>query len=53
MFTKKYISYLQSKLGTLIIENTGQVVAHFRFIPKLEDRAICKVIMNIIDIVIH
>lgn len=30
----------QSK--TIIVENTGIVVAHFRFIPKLDDVVICK-----------
>jgi phosphatidylinositol-bisphosphatase len=28
---------------TLVIRNTGTVVAKFRFIPKLEDKSYCKV----------
>ncbi|KAE9097069.1 Type II inositol 1,4,5-trisphosphate 5-phosphatase [Phytophthora fragariae] len=31
----------------VIIENTGLVVAHFRFIPKLEDVTICKSWLNV------
>ncbi|KAF4317520.1 hypothetical protein BBO99_00007837 [Phytophthora kernoviae] len=40
-------SFAQLKFGVeqskkVIIENTGLVVAHFRFIPKLEDVTVCK-----------
>ncbi len=28
---------------SLALSNTGSVVAHFRFIPKLEDKSYCKV----------
>uniref|UniRef100_A0AAV1UP92 Rho-GAP domain-containing protein n=1 Tax=Peronospora matthiolae TaxID=2874970 RepID=A0AAV1UP92_9STRA len=41
------IFFSQLKFGVeqskkVIIENTGLVVTHFRFIPKLEDVAVCK-----------
>ncbi|OWZ13685.1 Multiple inositol polyphosphate phosphatase [Phytophthora megakarya] len=45
-------SFSQLKFGVeqskkVIIENTGLVVAHFRFIPKLEDVAVCKSWLNV------
>lgn len=45
-------SFTQLKFGVeqskrVIIENTGLVVAHFRFIPKLEDITICKSWLNV------
>ncbi|GMF21529.1 unnamed protein product [Phytophthora lilii] len=45
-------AFSQLKFGVeqskkLIIENTGLVVAHFRFIPKLEDVTICKPWLNV------
>ncbi|RLN14207.1 hypothetical protein BBJ28_00004768 [Nothophytophthora sp. Chile5] len=45
-------SFEQLKFGveqsrTVVVENTGLVVAHFRFIPKLEDVTICKPWLNI------
>uniref|UniRef100_H3GU32 Inositol polyphosphate-related phosphatase domain-containing protein n=1 Tax=Phytophthora ramorum TaxID=164328 RepID=H3GU32_PHYRM len=45
-------SFSQLKFGVeqskrLVIENTGLVVAHFRFIPKLEDVSICKSWLNV------
>ncbi|GMF41351.1 unnamed protein product [Phytophthora fragariaefolia] len=46
------ISFSQLKFGgeqtkKVIIENIGLVVAHFRFIPKLEDVTICKPWLNV------
>ncbi|CAH0490580.1 unnamed protein product [Peronospora farinosa] len=45
-------SFSQLKFGVeqsrkMIIENTGLVVTHFRFIPKLEDVAVCKAWLSV------
>jgi len=36
------IRYLVPSTQTISVENTGQVVARFRFIPKLDERKFCK-----------
>ncbi|ETM99496.1 hypothetical protein PPTG_18747 [Phytophthora nicotianae INRA-310] len=42
VFSFSQLKYGVEQKKKVIIENTGLVVAHFRFIPKLEDVAICK-----------
>ena len=37
------VRYSDKASASFSIENVGQVVAHFRFIPKLEEKAYCKV----------
>eukprot|EP00026_Physarum_polycephalum_P002205 Phypoly_transcript_02210.p1 GENE.Phypoly_transcript_02210~~Phypoly_transcript_02210.p1 ORF type:complete len:894 (+),score=189.75 Phypoly_transcript_02210:175-2856(+) len=36
------VRYLVPSSQSIVIENTGQVVARFRFIPKLDERKFCK-----------
>ncbi|GLD95862.1 hypothetical protein PINS_up004540 [Pythium insidiosum] len=42
VFTFHHLRYGLEQQRKLVIENTGVVVAQFRFIPKLEDVSICK-----------
>ncbi|CEG48449.1 domain-containing protein [Plasmopara halstedii] len=42
VFTFAQLKYGVEQKKIVTIENTGLVVAHFRFIPKLEDVKICK-----------
>ncbi|KAG6587362.1 Inositol polyphosphate 5-phosphatase [Phytophthora cinnamomi] len=44
-FSQLKFNVEQSK--KVVIENTGLVVAHFRFIPKLEDVTVCKSWLNV------
>lgn len=37
-----HLKYGIDQMKTLFVENTGVVVAHFRFIPKLEELLLCK-----------
>lgn len=37
-----HVRYGVQQTKTLVVENTGLVVAHFRFIPKLEEVTVCK-----------
>ncbi|DBA00263.1 TPA: hypothetical protein N0F65_007907 [Lagenidium giganteum] len=37
-----HLKYGLSQTKSIIVENTGLVVAHFRFIPKLEEVRICR-----------
>uniref|UniRef100_K3W5H2 Rho-GAP domain-containing protein n=1 Tax=Globisporangium ultimum (strain ATCC 200006 / CBS 805.95 / DAOM BR144) TaxID=431595 RepID=K3W5H2_GLOUD len=37
-----HLKYGLDQTKTLFVENTGVVVAHFRFIPKLEETLLCK-----------
>lgn len=37
-----HLKYGIDQTKTLLVENTGVVVAHFRFIPKLEELLLCK-----------
>lgn len=36
------LQYATEQTTTIVVENTGVVVAHFRFIPKLDDVVLCK-----------
>ncbi|KAG3100632.1 hypothetical protein PI125_g14679 [Phytophthora idaei] len=47
VFSFSQLKYGVEQKKKVIIENTGLVVAHFRFIPKLEDVAICKSWLNV------
>ncbi|KAF1323672.1 Multiple inositol polyphosphate phosphatase-like protein, partial [Globisporangium splendens] len=37
-----HLKYGLDQTKTLFVENTGVVVAHFRFVPKLEETLLCK-----------
>ncbi|EEY59786.1 inositol polyphosphate 5-phosphatase, putative [Phytophthora infestans T30-4] len=47
VFSFSQLIYGVEQKKKVIIENTGLVVAHFRFIPKLEDVAVCKSWLNV------